>query len=186
MEPDDRDETADLFRRVKEGDQGAFNHLVHLHQEMIYRFCYRTLHRKQAAEDAAQDTFIKAYEKIKRLKNNAMFKTWLFSIALNTCRDELRRTHKLVDLPEDDSSKVIEDKRETPEEEAGANERKQAVIDGIRNLSHEHQEVVNLIHYQGMDYQEAADILDTPLGTVRSRLSRALKELGKGLEHLRR
>jgi RNA polymerase sigma-70 factor (ECF subfamily) len=185
MGPADMDETIKLVERVKNGDRRAFWDLMSIYEEMIFRFCYRILLVKEVAEDIARDTFLKAFDKIRDLKDNNKFKTWLFSIANNKCMDELKRSKKYKEIPEDDGVDVLQDEKGSPEEISGEEERKGRLIKEINRLDAKHKEVVLLVHYEGLSYEETAEVLNVPVGTVRSRLSRGLFKLQGSLHDLR-
>jgi RNA polymerase sigma-70 factor (ECF subfamily) len=185
MGPADMEETIKLVERVKNGNTRAFWDLMAIYEEMIFRFCYRKLFNREVAEDIAHDTFIKAYEKIQSLKDNSKFKTWLFSIAKNNCLDELKRIKKFAEIPEDDSPDSLPDKKGSPEEITGVEERRQRVTREIDKLDGIHKDVILLVHYEGMNYDEAAEVLNVPIGTVRSRLSRGFEKLHEALKDIR-
>jgi RNA polymerase sigma-70 factor (ECF subfamily) len=156
-----------------------------IHEEIIFRFCYRRLLVKEAAEDAAHDTFMKAFDKIRDLKDNNKFKTWVFTIARNQCIDELKRTNKFVGIPEDEGPDALPDGKESPEEISGKEERRQRVIKEMSMLDDKHRDVISLVHYEGLSYEETAEVLNIPIGTVRSRLSRGMRALQEGLIDLK-
>jgi RNA polymerase sigma-70 factor (ECF subfamily) len=155
---------------------------------MIYRFCYRKLYVKEAAEDAARGAFIKAFEKMGTLKDDSKFKPWLFSIARNVCMDELKRGKKFVELPEDDTMDAIPNGKANPEQALDHKQRMNVegiVMEQVGKLSEKYKDVLLLVHYEGMSYEETAQVLNIPIGTVRSRLARGLETLRGRLEYLR-
>lgn len=185
MGPADMEKTIKLVERVKIGDTRAFWDLMSIYEEMIFRFCYRKLLVKEAAEDAAQKAFDKAFDKIRDLRDNEKFKTWLFSIARNICIDELRRINKLVDLPGDNGVNSMPNGKESPEEILGKEQRKKMVKEEVGRLGDIYKDVVLLVHYEELSYEEAAEVLGIPVGTVRSRLSRGMEELKERLKDIR-
>ena len=187
MEPADMARTVELVQSVKTGNTRAFWDLMSIYEAMIYRFCYRKLLVKEAAEDAAKEAFIKAFEKIRTLKDDAKFKPWLFTIARNICIDELRRGNKFVDLPEDDTLDAIPNGKANPEralEEKQKMRAEEMVLDQVGKLSEKHKDVLFLVHYEGVSYEEASQVLNVPIGTVRSRLARGLDALRSRLQCL--
>jgi RNA polymerase sigma-70 factor (ECF subfamily) len=187
MEPADMARTLELVRSVKTGNTRAFWDLMSIYEEMIYRFCYRKLQVKEAAEDAAKEAFVKAFEKIRTLKDDAKFKPWLFTIARNLCIDELKRGNTFVDLPEDDTPYAIPNGKANPEralEEKQKMRAEEMVMDQVGKLSEKYKDVLFLVHYEGVSYEEASHVLNVPIGTVRSRLARGLDALRSRLQCL--
>jgi len=168
-----------------EGDLDAFNRLVMEYQDLAYNVAYRVLGERTAAEDAVQDAFISAFRKLKSFRGGS-FKAWLLRIVTNACYDELRRQKRRPMVPlqptdaEDDeieSPSWLEDPGETPEESALREELSQAIQNCLNSLDHDFRIVVVLVDIQGMDYAEAAETANTPLGTIKSRLARARMRL---------
>jgi len=142
---------------------------------------------KEDAEDTAQEVFIKAYRSLNGFKRNSSFSTWLFSIAYNACIDILRKK-KLVIVPiaghdEDSKNQIAELASNEPsvEEEVLMNERKNAVHKAIAKLKPEYRTVILLREIDGLSYDEIASVLNIPLGTVKSYISRARDELRTSL-----
>jgi RNA polymerase sigma-70 factor (ECF subfamily) len=174
------DEAA-LILEAKRGDLNAFNRLVLAYQDMVYNQAYRMMGELDAAEDATQEAFISAYRSMHSFRGGS-FKGWLLRIVTNACYDELRRrkrrpTTPLEPLDDDDeeieSPQWIADPGETPEESTERQELSQAIQNCLEQLPDEFKAVVVLVDLQGVDYTEAASIMQTPLGTIKSRLARA-------------
>jgi len=168
-----------------EGDLDAFNRLVMEYQDLAYNVAFRVLGERTAAEDAVQDAFISAFRKLKSFRGGS-FKAWLLRIVTNACYDELRRQKRRPLVPlqptdsEDDeieSPSWLEDPGETPEETALRGELSQAIQNCLNSLDNDFRIVVVLVDIQGMDYAEAAETANTPLGTIKSRLARARMRL---------
>ena len=168
-----------------EGDLDAFNRLVMEYQDLAYNVAFRVLGEQTAAEDAVQDAFISAFRKLKSFRGGS-FKAWLLRIVTNACYDELRRQKRRPMVPlqptdaEDDeieSPSWLEDPGETPEETALREELSQAIQNCLNSLDNDFRIVVVLVDIQGMDYAEAAETANTPLGTIKSRLARARMRL---------
>jgi RNA polymerase sigma-70 factor (ECF subfamily) len=183
------DETK-LISMAKEGDLTAFNRLVLQYQGLAFNVAYRIMGDQPSAEDATQDGFISAYKNLHRFRGGS-FKAWVMRIVTNACYDELRRrkrrpTTSLEPLNDDneeiESPTWLEDPSERPEEFAMRRELSEAIQNCLMGLSEEFRTVVVLVDIQGMDYQEASDTADTPLGTVKSRLARARKKLQECLQ----
>lgn len=168
-----------------EGDLDAFNQIVLEYQSLVYNQAYRVIGEPDAAADATQEAFISAYKKLHTYRGGS-FKSWLLRIVSNACYDEYRRRKRqpVVPLiPENDqgedleSAPWLEDPTENPEEFAQRNELSQAIQICLNRLDVEFRTVVVLVDIQGMDYAAAAAVVDTPLGTIKSRLARARKSL---------
>ena len=171
-----------LAQFAQDGDLNAFNRLIVKYQDMAYNVAYRMLSDPASAEDAVQDSFISAYKKIKSYRGGS-FKAWLMRIVTNNCYDELRRQKRRpttalepVNIQEDEeieSPHWMIDPGISPEEQTELNELDRAVQHCLQDLPDKYRSVVVLIDVQGMDYKEASTITDMPLGTIKSRLSRA-------------
>ena len=182
-------ETA-LIHDARRGDLDAFNRLVLAYQDMVYNQAYRVLGEAAAADDAAQNAFISAYRKLGSFRGGS-FRAWLLRIVTNACYDELRRRKRrpttplepVDDFGEDiESPRWIADPGESPEEAVERAELAQAIQRCLNELAPNFRTVVVLIDVQGMDYAEAAQVVGKPLGTVKSRLSRARRGLRKCLQ----
>lgn len=170
-----------LIQDAQNGDLDAFNRLVLAYQDMVYYQAYRMLEDEDAAEDIAQDTFISAYRHIHDFRGGS-FRAWLLRIATNACYDELRRRKRRPTTPlepTDDEGEEIESPRwladtsDGPEDLAQRAELRGAIQHCLGDLTPEFRTVVLLVDVQGMDYIEAAQVMGTPVGTIKSRLSRA-------------
>lgn len=170
-----------LIQAALQGDLDAFNRLVLAYQDIVFSQAYRMMGEQEAAEDAAQDAFISAYRKLDSYRGGS-FKAWLLRIVTNVCYDELRRRKRRPTTPleptdsdneEIESPRWMSDPGETPEEHAERMEVARALQSCLQDLPEEFRAVVALVDIQGMDYTEAAQVVGTPLGTVKSRLARA-------------
>lgn len=170
-----------LIQDAQKGDLDAFNRLVLAYQDAIYSHAYRMLGDESAADDATQETFIAAYQAIKSFRGGS-FRAWLFRIVTNQCYDELRRRQRRPTTPlepytadeeEVESPKWIGDNSNSPEDAIDQEALKQAIQNCLNGLPQEFRSVVLLVDIQGMDYAEAAQVLGTPIGTIKSRLARA-------------
>ena len=174
------DETA-LIQEAARGDLDSFNRLVLAYQDMVYNQAYRLLGDDAEAADAAQETFLSAYNHLRSFRGGS-FKAWLLRITTNTCYDELRRkkrrpTQPLEPVDEDDdeieSPTWLADPAASPEKQVEQQEVSRAIQDCLEGLPLEFRAVVVLVDLQGMDYAEASKAIGKPLGTVKSRLARA-------------
>ena len=167
-----------LIDSARKGEVRAFNQLVLLYQSMAYNVAYRILNDPDAAADATQDAFLKAFKAMRKFRGGS-FKAWLLRIVTNACYDQLRRkqrrpTSSLDDLPvEADHSPYLHDPAEQPDEFVERQELGNTIQAGIATLPVEQRMVLVLSDIQGLSYNEIADVTGLSLGTVKSRLSRA-------------
>jgi RNA polymerase sigma-70 factor (ECF subfamily) len=183
-----RDPDLDLLEAFRAGDQGAFDLLVDRHQTRVYRLCVRLLGDRDAALDAAQESFVKAWRALPRFQGNARFSTWLTRISINQCRNELRkrgtvkhtRPLSLDDrVPGTDVARIatLEGDAPTPLERMRGSEVAQAFARALDALDPDSREVLMLTEVESLSYERIAEVLDVPTGTVRSRLHRARAEV---------
>ena len=175
-----------LIDRFKDGDQSAFEELLLKYQDRIYNLCRHLLGNTHEAEDAAQDTFLKAYQKLKDFKPEASLYTWLYRIAVNTCLDYKKRPlwESLFRKSDEDEEYILEPLSEDPSPEK-LYESKQlglALSKSLGKLSFKLRTVIILKEIEGLSYEEIADILEVSTGTVKSRISRAKEELRQRLK----
>lgn len=167
---------------ARRGDVEAFNHLVLRYQDLAYSVAYRITGDASAAADAAQDAFITAFRKLHQFRGDR-FKPWLMRIVTNACYDELRRvkrraTDSLDDLYEtSDAADALAPAPDTPETLAQQAELSAAIQDCISALPEDQRVIVVLSDIEDYAYGEIAEIVALPLGTVKSRLSRARSRL---------
>ncbi|NMC30553.1 MAG: sigma-70 family RNA polymerase sigma factor [Pelolinea sp.] len=171
-----------LIQAAKSDDLDAFNQLVLMHQQLVYNVALRILNDLDEADDAAQQAFVSAYQKIHTFRGGS-FQAWILRIVTNKCYDILRsgRRHpsQSIDGDADDlemdaeSNRFIQDDAPSPEEQVALKELEAAVQHCIDRLPQEFKTAVILVDLQGMDYQEAAQVSRIPLGTIKSRLARA-------------
>jgi RNA polymerase sigma-70 factor, ECF subfamily len=185
------DEAA-LISDALRGDLDAFNRLVLAYQGLAYNVACRILSDPHAAEDVTQTAFISAYRNLNRFRGGS-FRAWVMRIVTNGCYDELRRRQRHPETPlephdtegedEIDNPAWLKDDAPGPEEEFDQQQLHLAVQHCLDDLADDFKAVVVLVDVEGMDYQEVSRIIDKPLGTIKSRLSRArfkLKDCLKG------
>ncbi|MGB9642657.1 MAG: RNA polymerase sigma factor [Candidatus Ratteibacteria bacterium] len=182
------DET--LVRRVqKENDMYAFEILVKRYQHKVYGICFRFMGEHHEAFDCAQDTFIKIYQKIRSFKHLSSFGTWVYRIAVNTCKNRLScrdfmRKKKTAYLG--NSGTDIENHLVSPAQQYEKTRISEIVQNAISKLPFDQKQIVILREIQQLSYEEIEKITNLPLGTIKSKLSRArskLKELLKDIKH---
>ena len=170
---------ADLILHFKAGQRQAFNALVWRWQGRLYRFALRYSGDAEDARDLCQQSFIRAYRQLHRLRDPERFSTWLYQIAANLCRDHLRQRVQHVSL---DAYEETSD-RPHPALSQAADMDKVELRDllnrALQTLPEEQRVVVVLKEYEGLKFREIAEVLDAPVNTVKSRLYYGLKALRK-------
>lgn len=186
------DEDIQNIQATINGQSEAFDRLVLKYQHSIYQLCYRVLGDLADAEDCAQDTFVKAYYGLKHFKFQAQFSTWLYRIAVNTCKNkqkslEFRWRNMLTRLDRgretDDGVSYLEirDKTAGPSEILEQSETGKAIINAVNMLPPEQRLLIYLCDFEGRTYEEIVEITGIKLGTVKSKLARARGKLREKL-----
>jgi RNA polymerase sigma factor (sigma-70 family) len=183
------DEERRLVEVAQRGDVASFNELVRLFEGRVYTLCYRMLGDPESAADAAQDAFLAAFRNLRSFRGGS-FRSWMLRIATNTCYDVLRvrkrRPSVSLDMnadEESDSSPLqIADTAESPDDFAQRRELAAAIQNGLTMLPDEQRIVLILSDIQGLAYEEIAQITNSNLGTVKSRLSRGRARLREVLK----
>ena len=173
LEIDDRD----LIACAQHGDRQAFTELVCRHQNAVVGLIYRMCGDPQQAEDAAQEAFVRVWQNLNSYKPQHAFRSWLYRIATNVALDSLRRERTTVEL----DSLPLADDNASPEQSAEEGQRTAQVRKAIARLSEPLRIVLILREYQELSYQEIAETLDIPTGTVMSRLNTARSQLRREL-----
>lgn len=173
-------------RAALQGDQDAFAELVYTFQDAVYNLCYRMLYERTEAEDAAQETFLKAYLNLARYDPSRAFKTWLLTIASNHCIDRLRRRRMIwlsIDEPLPPAHNLaLTSEEPEPEDAMILNQRSKAIQELLGQLNPEYRAAVVLRYWYDYSYTEIADILDTTESAIKSRLFRARQMLADKLD----
>ncbi|WP_145245300.1 sigma-70 family RNA polymerase sigma factor [Aeoliella mucimassa] len=174
---------ADCIARVRQGDRAAFDTLVVRYQDRLSTTLTRLMGSADDALDIAQDAFVQAFTKLDSFQQNSAFYTWLYRIAFNLAMSHARKRRPVSIMHTDDRTCTIEpaSTESSPDDLLQQSERAAQVHAAIQQLPEEHRVVVVLRELEGCDYQQIADILDIPVGTVRSRLFRARTQLKEKL-----
>ena len=180
----------DLVERCQRDELDAFEHLVNRYRQKVYGLAYSMLRNEQDATDVAQETFVRAWQAIRRFKNNASFYTWLYRIATNLCIDLVRKHERQPAVSFEDTLSPDRDadaqeppsKNPLPNEEAQRRELREQIDAALLELSPEHRAVVQLREFEGLEYAEIARAVGCSIGTVMSRLHYARKHLQKLLK----
>ncbi len=182
-----------LIQEALQGELNAFNTLILHYQNMAYNVAYRIMGEHGAADDAAQEAFISAYQKLNQYRGGS-FKAWLLRIVTNACYDELRRRQRqpVAPLkPETQEGEInedpcwLEDDSPSPEEQSEESELQTAIQHCINGLDPKFRVVLVLVDVQGLDYETAAEAAGAPLGTIKSRLARARERVQDCLQDFR-
>ena len=176
----------ELVARSMAGDADSFNQLVTRWERPIYALAFRVLGREEDARDICQETFLRAFRAMPGFKGQAKFSSWLYRIALNLCRDWMRRKRRqpLIDLPEDVALEDVASAQgptETIEDLVARRRLSEAVGLAMARLPEEQRTAIVLKEYHGLTFQEIADLQGCPLSTVKTRLYQGLTQLRRTL-----
>ena len=192
----DSDADALLIERIKLGDMRAFEMLVVKYQRRIERLIGRMVRDSDLVQDIAQETFIRAYRAIPQFRGESAFYTWLYRIAVNTAKKalmDLKRDPLVTETAlaakddEGDETSRVENELsdgETPDALLASKEIAQAVNDAVAALSEDLRQAITLREIEGLSYEEIADVMNCPIGTVRSRIFRAREAIAGRLRPL--
>lgn len=183
-----------IQRRIKQvlkGDQNAFGEIVEIYKDKVYQICFRMLWDRHEAEDAAQEAFIKAFVNIHTYDPEKKFATWLYRIATNLCIDRIRKKKPDYHLDAEISGteglnmySQIASAEELPEEAVENSELQEIIQSAIFKLPEKYRSVIILKYIEELQLQEIADILELPLGTVKTRVHRGREALRKYLRNM--
>ena len=186
-------ENAQLIREAIEGDQKAYAEIVSRYRAQIFNLIYRMVRQRDEAEDLTQETFIKAFNALPSFNAEYAFSTWLYKIAVNNCIDHFRKkrlkTYPIdnpIPVKDGDLQREFPDQSDTPDSGLMEKERRMQIQDAIDELPEKYREAILLRHGHDKSYEEIADELDIPIGTVKVRIFRAREMLKKKLREQRR
>jgi RNA polymerase sigma-70 factor, ECF subfamily len=182
---------AQLVERVQRGDKRAFDLLVVKYQHKVLKLIGRLISNPAEAEDVSQDAFIKAYRALKSFRGDSAFYTWLYRIAINTAKNALvskgrRPNDYALDLqdPEQYEMQARLQEGDTPEGLLLTEEIRSTVQHAMRDLPEDLRTAITLRELEGLSYEEIAEAMECPVGTVRSRIFRAREAIDKKLQPL--
>lgn len=181
----------ELVRRVQRGDKKAFDSLVRKYQHKIAQLVNRFVKDPQEALDVSQESFIKAYRALPSFRGDSAFYTWLYRIAINTAKNHIamrsRRPSEdeieIEDAEQFESASRLRN-QETPEGIILADELAAVIQEALSELPEELRTAISLREFDGLSYDEIAQVMDCPVGTVRSRIFRAREAIDKKLATL--
>jgi RNA polymerase sigma-70 factor, ECF subfamily len=186
----------EVVLRARSGQETAYRELIRRYERPIFALLFRMVRDRELAEDLSQETFVKALNAIESYRPEFKFSSWIFKIANNAAIDHLRRreldTLSLDGSPHAETPEAIEatalqigDRQETALEEVEARELGGEIETAISRLRPEYRSCILLRHVEGRAYEEIAEILGLPLGTVKTYIHRARNELRLSLAHLK-
>lgn len=181
----------ELVRRVQRGESAAFDALVRRHQHRVVSLVGRYIADWSECQDVAQDTFIRAYRAINSFRGDAQFSTWLHRIAVNTAKNHLAAHNRrpptddieIGDAEQFDSGTRLRD-TDTPERQLMRQELENTVMKAVAGLPEELRLAISMREVEGMSYEEIAQRMGCPIGTVRSRIFRAREAIDTELRPL--
>ncbi len=165
---------SEVIKQVKKGNREAYQVIVERYMQRAYYIALGFVRNSQDAMDISQESFIKAFRKIKRFDSEKSFFPWFYKLLKNLCLDHIKRRSRVREIPLDEA-RILNEERED-------REMKEILWRGIEGLSFEQKEVIILRYFQQFSYQEIAEITAKPVGTVMSSLYYAKKRLKKAIE----
>ncbi|AZV61764.1 RNA polymerase sigma factor SigW [Peribacillus castrilensis] len=179
------------INQVLKGDHNAFGEIVEIYKDKVFQICFRMLGNRQEAEDLAQEAFVRAYVNIRSFNITMKFSTWLYRIATNLCIDRLRKKKPDYYLDAEVAgteglnmySQIASDMAK-PEEEVESLELQETIQVEIMKLPEKYRSVIVLKYIEELSLKEISEILDLPVGTVKTRIHRGREALRKQLRHL--
>jgi RNA polymerase sigma-70 factor, ECF subfamily len=179
-----------LIEKAQRGDRNALNELIRKYQERAYQYAFRLTRNPEEAADVVSDAFVRVNNAVKNFKGNSAFSTWLYRIVTNCYLDQRKKdkSKQTVSLDatlqyeEDEISREIEDPGKTPDELVERNYREALLQKALNRLPEFQKAMIVMFHAEQLSYEEIAESLDLPLGTVKSRLNRARISLREILE----
>lgn len=179
----------ELVARIKQGDRTAYRELFETYNSLVFNVCHRILGNRADAEDVTQDVFLRAYDALPGFRGEARLSTWLYRIAVHLSLNRQRRRKRerwlaleFLEEPENElPSRDIVSSDDTPDIIAEKRERTQFVQTAMSALPEEQRVALILRHYEGLSYEEIADVMQTSVASVESRLHRAKRNLAKKL-----
>ncbi|PLS10383.1 RNA polymerase sigma factor SigW [Neobacillus cucumis] len=179
------------IKQVIKGDQDAFGEIVEIYKNSVYQLCYRMLGNRHEAEDIAQEAFLRAYVNIKSFNQDLKFSTWLFRIATNLCIDRIRKKKPDYYLDAEVAGtegltmySQISSDTPLPENEVESLELQETVQKEISKLPEKYRSPIVLKYMEDMSLNEISEILELPLGTVKTRIHRGREALRQQLRYV--
>jgi RNA polymerase sigma-70 factor (ECF subfamily) len=169
-----------LVERAQKGDRNSLNELIRKYQDKAYIYAFRLTRNQDEAADVAAEAFVRVNKAIQNFKGNSAFSTWLYRIITNCYLDQRKKSKSKITYSldstsqgEDEGTREIEDLGRTPDEIAERNQREELLHKALAVLPEFQKAMIVMFHGEQLSYEEIAEALDLPLGTVKSRLNRA-------------
>ena len=176
------DEEQVWLDQARRGDKAAFGKIIEAYQRPVYNLAYRMLSNSGEAEEAAQEAFIRAYTRLDSYNPNHKFSTWLLSITSNYCIDLIRKRRAIllsIDEPLPPHPSLMSERASGPEPQIMQNEQEEMVQRLLAELAPEYREAVVLRYWYELSYDEIAEMMDTTVSAIKSRLFRARRQLAE-------
>jgi len=174
-------EDLDLVHRFLAGDRRAFDELMSAHEDRVFSICLRIMRDREHALDAVQETFVKVFRRADHFTGESAFSTWLYRVAVNTCYDQLRKLKRRHADPLPETNDPID---VSAGDELTAVELRPDLQSALERISDEFRAAVILSDLEGLPLADVAEILGVPVGTVKSRVFRARRQLADELRNL--
>ena len=186
---DSKIEDIELIEKALKGEQSAYDRLMKKYYQMIHNLIFRMIYKKEDVEDLTQEAFIKAFNSLEKFDRQFSFATWICKIATNNSIDYLRKKKlstfsidKEIASDEDNMQFEIPDSNFIPDRNILDSERKKVLEKAIESLPEKYRQVIILRHKEEMDYEDIAEKLNLPLGTIKAHIFRAREMLYKNLK----
>jgi len=180
---------SDLIKKAIEGDEAAYKELMENYRGAIYNLLYKMVRNREETEDLVQEAFMKAFKALPSFNEEYAFSTWLYKIAINNCIDHMRKKklktysiNKPVRAKDGELDREFPDTSMSPDKKILSDERSNIIGIAIDELPENYRTAILLRHKEERSYEEIAQILDIPLGTVKARIFRAREMLKKKLK----
>ena len=187
---DSRTEDSTLIQEALGGDSKAYTRLMAKHHDAIFNFIYRMVRNRQQVEDLTQEAFIKAFASLKNFNDEYAFSTWLYKIATNNSIDFIRKRKlqtysidKPIEAKDSDYTFELRDESYEADKELISGQRTKLLESAIKNLPEKYRAVIHMRHVEEKSYEEIADQLKLPIGTVKAHIFRAREMLYRGLKN---
>ncbi len=190
MKTSNKDMDLGLVKRAKAGDYQAFDLLVLKYQSRLISTAFKFVKDQQIAEDLVQDSFIKSFKSIGSFREDSTFYTWIYRITVNTSKNYLVSKKRKDELLQTDISKeenfVIEPKdKDTPEDLFHASQLYKIIIESLNGLGEDTKTALTLREFDGLSYEQIAEVVNCPVGTVRSRIFRGREVIDDAIKEYR-
>lgn len=187
---DSRSEDSEIIHRALQGDESAYRRLMEKYHDAIANFIYRMIRDREQVEDLTQEAFIKAFSSLASFNEEFAFSTWLYKIATNNCIDYIRKRKmqmysidKPIESKDGDFSFELPDDSAEADQDIITDQRSAMLRDAINALPEKYRRVIQLRHAEERSYEEIAQMLDLPIGTVKAHIFRAREILYRQLRH---